>query len=92
MVLMLALSVERYILISRGLTAHLILTKKRRNILYSVSLGTCVVLPSLYIVDYVANVPFADNFDQMAYMYETVSMKVRLHRPQLRYRQHVGLS
>ena len=87
MVLMLALSVERFILISRGLTAHLILTKKRRNILYSVSLGACVVLPSIYIADYVANVPFADNFDQMTPMHETVSMNVRLHCPQLRYRR-----
>ena len=52
---MIALALERYIIICRGVHAASILKTKRRKILYSVTLVASVAVPSIYLVDHVLN-------------------------------------
>ena len=55
-ILILAIAVERYILIVKGVEAKQLLNKKKRQMYYCVVLLICVLLPVLVVLDYNQNI------------------------------------
>ena len=61
--LMLAMAIERYILIARGTEAKVIFSPKRRKTLYVITVATCIAFSTLHLLDFGANFAMKNEYE-----------------------------